>query len=58
MIRIIQKEGGGILVELNRMEALRGTEEVNPGDKVPKILEPVLTRYQGIFEMPPRLPPL
>lgn len=56
MIKTIRKEGGGILVELNRVEAVEGVERFKPGGKIPKILDPVLTRYRGIFEMPQFIP--
>lgn len=58
MLRTIRKEGGGILVELNRMEGKESTGQKREQDaKVPELLNPVLNRFQGVFEMPPGLPP-
>lgn len=52
MMKVLRKEGGGILVEFNRLEG----KEVNALDQ-PPFLKAVLEEYSGIFEAPRGLLP-
>lgn len=52
MIKVLKKEGGGILVEFNRLE-----EEVRATQEQPLFLRETLMEYKGVFELPSGLPP-
>lgn len=59
MMRIIQKEHGGILVELNRVELFQTETEGELSTKeLPVEIGAVLTQYSGVFTMPRGLPPI
>lgn len=52
MIRVLRKEGGGILVECNQLEG----EELTKTDQ-PLFLRSILEEFRGVFEQPSGLPP-
>lgn len=55
MIRVLRKEGGGILVELDHMQKEEGTAIVTEKG-IPSYLRPTVTQYQQVFHMPQGLP--
>lgn len=58
MMKIIRKEQGGILVELNHIaKPDTGVEEGPIPDDVPTEIKAVLSQYSEVFTMPPGLPP-
>lgn len=55
MVRTIRKEGGGYLLELNRLEG----EDNQMNDSCPHPdLQPILDHNQAVFNMPKGLPPI
>nr|ACY01928.1 hypothetical protein [Beta vulgaris] len=55
MYRTLRKEGGGFLVDLNQMASHEGLPRELP--EVPSCLQPLLSSYQQVFNMPLGLPP-
>ncbi|PKU72788.1 hypothetical protein MA16_Dca025904 [Dendrobium catenatum] len=53
LIRTIQEEGGGYLVELHRLEGVRLEEECN----VPSAVQPLIHQLSEVFHPPQGLPP-
>lgn len=54
MIRTLKKEKRGFLVELNQIQGIVESAEVQ-GD-APEYLTPLLSRFESVFNMPPGLP--
>ena len=57
MIRSLQKEKRGLLVELKKID---GKGEVAPQEEehsLPSEMQELLKSYEKVFNMPPRLPP-
>ena len=53
MIRTLQKEGGGSLMECNQLEH----NDSAVGTVVPEFLQAVMQEHHSVFQQPPRLPP-
>lgn len=52
MMKTIQREGCGVLLELNQMEGSEKEEMI-----IPTMLEPLVRQYSQVFHMPEGLPP-
>lgn len=52
MVKTLQKEGHGILLEFNQLEGQKEEEH-----QIPAALRPLTDRFQQVFQMPEGLPP-
>ena len=58
MMKMIQKEHGGILIELKQVEGLNVEEKNELSLKgLPDVLTAVINQFARVFEMPLGLPP-
>lgn len=55
MVRAIRKKGGGILVEMNKLE---GVESSIPTPAIPSSLKPIINKHSHVFSLPKELLPL
>ena len=57
MIRTLQKEGGGYLVEFNQMSSDQQVAGELDMGQIPSVLHSVLQGFKHVFDMPSGLPP-
>lgn len=53
MLRVMRREKGGVMVELNGL----GAESSGPEKEIPSFISSLVAHYDRVFEMPARLPP-
>lgn len=51
IFKMIRKEGGGMLIELNALEAR--TEESGGGECESSLVKGIIDEFQAVFEIPP-----
>lgn len=58
MMKMIRKNGGGLLIELTSLTKVEGEADLEIPSNIPEPLQQVIQLYAGVFQMPPGLPPL